>query len=117
MQNHPYYHIYIPRAVVTRTSYHYTYFHPYSDQYFRLRRFGVVEQRPDHYVSVIRVTLRSEEFFGDVASFGNVVLDFRPPEDSECWSIESVSPGLMLVSVCIILCFLFEYFVLILLVS
>ena len=30
MQNHQHYRIYIPRAVVTRTSYRYTFFHPYS---------------------------------------------------------------------------------------
>jgi len=111
MQNHQHYRIYIPRAVVTRTSYRYTFFHPYSEQYFRLRRFAVLEQHPDHYVSVIRVTLQSEEFFGDATSFGNVVLDFRPTEDLDCWSDESVSPGLMLVTVSIYLYYLLCVFI------
>lgn len=111
LQNHHHHRIYIPHAVITRTSYCYTFFHPYSEQYFRLRRFAILEQHPDHYVSVIRVTLQSEEFFGDAASFGNVVLDFRPPEDSDCWSVESVSPGLMLVSVCIVLCYYCIFFI------
>ena len=82
MQNDVDFRIYIPKVVVTKTSYHFLYFHANDNHYYRMRHFGYVYQHSDHWVDCLRISIDAEDIDNpDVSSisFGTLHLRFRIP--------------------------------------